>query len=474
MKKRSKRGFIIILVVVSLAVLILSASVIVVIGCSELMATRVRNDLLVSAYYVAISGAELMYSDFKTKDTISWSPAPSMSGDVKMGSVTIGSYSANAYKLSESNGQGEFCIVSVGTVNGHSATATVKYGFRYSESVTLKGPIPLGSCGALSLTGASTPAKLIIDGPVLTNDPQVSESGSVTVSNGTVTNASIPPVMFAYHSDGSARFDTGGTKHADYFDVNSDGNYVEDTNNDGTVTLDEAVAQEKEAVFSADNAYSAPDNEITAKDIFYYYYTTQLNDPNFVYNSSGQALGISPSGAHYYSGNQTFGQGDIANNVPIIFVDGNVTITYNDQDWTGGATLNHTIVATGSISIAQPTNRPGDTLSIVAYGDVYTTGTMGNKGGTIGNLVILANGNFTAENGGKANASIFANGTCTINTIGDDQGKDHRVINLLTVSWDNPNDAPLGLPKSYPADKDLNTNFTVKNQSEYPPVWQRT
>lgn len=60
MTPKPKKGFIIILVTISLAVLILSASVIVSIGCSELIATRIRNDLLISAYYVAISGCELM------------------------------------------------------------------------------------------------------------------------------------------------------------------------------------------------------------------------------------------------------------------------------------------------------------------------------------------------------------------------------------------------------------------------------
>lgn len=474
MRFRARRGFIIILVTVSLAVLILSAATIVIVGCSELIATRVRNDLLVSAYYVAISGAELMYSDFKTKDTVSWSPAPSMSGSISVGTTTVGTYAAYAYKVSEESGQGIFAIVSSGTVSGHTATVTVQYGFRYNESVQLKGPIPLGSGGAMNLTGASGPAKLIIDGPVMTNDSSVGENGSVTVSNGAVTDASIPPVMYAYHNDGSARFDTNGTRHADYFDVNNDGSYAEDTNNDGVVTRAEAVAQGKEAAFDADKVYNPSNDQIGDLDIFYHYYTIQLTSADFTYNSHHADLGIAPGGTHFYSGDKTFNKGDIDNSVPIVFVDGNVTITYNDQDWTGSSTLNHTIVATGTISIEQPTNRPGDTLTLVSYGDIFTTGTMGDKGSTIGNLVIVTSGNFTAEDGGKMHASIFANGSCTINTIGDDAGKDHRVINLLTITWDTPADAPLGLPKSYPANKDLNTNFAVMNSSEFNPIWQRT
>lgn len=470
----SKSGFIIILVTVSLAVLILSASVIVTIGCSELMATRVRNDLLVSAYYVAISGAELMYSELKTRATMSWIPAPSISGTVAMGATTIGSYSTKAYKFSDQGGEGEFVIISVGTVNGRSATASVKYGFRNDESYTLHGPIPIGSRGAMTLTGASTQAKLVIDGPVMTNDSTVTQSGTVTIANGTIPSAAIPPVLYGYDAAGSAKFDIDGTRHADYFDVNNDGEYALDTNSDGIVTTAEAADQGKQTAFAADNVYNSSDGEISEKDVFYHYYTSQLNSPTFPFNRQQASLGIAPGGAHYYSGDHTFDRGDIATDVPIIFVDGNVTITYNDQEWNGSPTLAHTVVATGSVSINQPTNRPGDTLTIVAYGDVYQTGTMGNKGGTIGNLVICTSGNFTGENGGKMNASIFANGNLTINTIGDDQGKDHRVINLLTVQWDGPEQAPLGLPGSYPADRDLNTNFTIKNQSDYPPVWQRT
>lgn len=449
MRLSSKKGFIIILVTVSLAVLVLSASVIVSIGCSELMATRVRNDLLVSAYYVAISGAELMYSDLKTKSTVTWDPTAS--GNITVGSTTIGSYSATATRTITGE---EFCIVSTGTVNNHTATATVKYGYRASD-INLEGPIPFGSRGDIILTGASNPSQLIMDGPVLSNST-VTTNPHVTVANGTVDGASLPEITFWV-----------GTE----FDTNNDGNYVTDTNSDGTVTRAEAIAQEKESVFNADNAYNPSDNEIIGKDAFYYYYTTYLDAA--ANNKLGQDLAISSGETYHYTVDQFFDQGDIANSVPIIFVDGNVTITNNDQNWQGSDTLSHTIVATGTISITQPTNRPGDSLTLVAYGDVSTTGEMGDKGGTIGDLVIYTNGNFTAENGGKMNASIYANGTCTINTVGDDEGKDHRVVRLLTVEWEDADDMPLGLPQGYPCDISLSTNFTVKNQSEKPPVWQR-
>jgi hypothetical protein len=202
-------------------------------------------------------------------------------------------------------------------------------------------------------------------------------------------------------------------------------------------------------------------------DAFYYYYTTYLNDA--ANNPLSETLNIGSGQSYYYSGDQTFEQGDIANSVPIIFVDGNVTITYNDQDWQSSDELNHTIVVTGNISIEQPTNRPGDTLTLISWGDFYTTGSMGDKGGIIGDIVIFANGNVVMDDGGKMNASIYTNGTITIDTVGDDQGADHRVINKLT--WDSPDDFPLGLPQDYPAN--ISSGFTIKNQSTEPPVWQR-
>jgi len=108
---------------------------------------------------------------------------------------------------------------------------------------------------------------------------------------------------------------------------------------------------------------------------------------------------------------------------------------------------------------------------MISYGDFYTTGEMGHKGGVIGDMVIYAHGNFLAEGGGRANVSIYVNGSATINTIGDSQGADHSVLNLLTVEW-TAEDEPLGLPPGYPAATD--TYFNVDNQSTHPPVWQRT
>jgi len=124
----------------------------------------------------------------------------------------------------------------------------------------------------------------------------------------------------------------------------------------------------------------------------------------------------------------------------------------------------------GNVTLNQPTNRPGDFMTIVAYGNVTTDGTMGNQGGTIGDLVIYTHGNFTALNGGKTNTSIFANGTVTINTIGDDQGKDHRMLNATTADRTQPNNRPLGLPPGYAV---VSNEFKIKNESTYKSIWQR-
>jgi hypothetical protein len=253
------------------------------------------------------------------------------------------------------------------------------------------------------------------------------------------------------------------------FDTNDDGDYAQDTDHDGVVTLSEAVAQDKEAAFALDNSYTRDNGNadqaqndayrINEKDAFFYYYTHDLNNK---YN-----LGIAPGEPNYYSSGRTFDPGDVATNVRVVFVDGDVSVNKNDQNWNGNVALNHTLASTGSINLVQPTNRPGDRLAIIAYNNVYMTGEMGNQGGTIGDLIIYAHNDFTAENGGKINASIFAKGTVTINTIGDDRGKDHRLLFKSTIDWSSP---PIGLPKDYAV---ISIDFAIENDSSYKSVWQR-
>jgi hypothetical protein len=373
-----------------------------------------------------------MYAYLKTRDTVVWDPA--MSGNVTVGGSTIGNFSTRAVQMDAD----ELCIISVGTVNNRSATATVQYGYLSS----FQGPVPIASIGPMTLNGASNPAKLIIEGPAMSNSA-VTTSGTVDISNGTVNMAGLPVVNFWLPAYG---VDTGG---------------------DNMVSLQEAQDQGTEEQFQIADADN--DDLVTEKEAFVYYYTVFFNDP--ANNRTGAALNIAPGQSYYYSGDRTFNKGDVPKTVPIIFVDGNVTVNYNDQNWTGSGSLNHTIVASGTINISQPTNKPGDTLALFAYGNINNTGTMGDKGSTIGDIVIYTHGNYTATGGGKANASIFAEGSCIVDTVGDDKGKDHRVINLLTVEWDTDADRPLGLPPGYPAN--ISFGFSVKNQSTYPPVWQR-
>ncbi|MCM8761601.1 MAG: hypothetical protein NC938_01935 [Candidatus Omnitrophica bacterium] len=438
---RSSKGFIIILVTVSLAVLILSASVIIGIGCSELMATRIRNDLLISAYYVAISGCERMYAYLKTLTTSpDWNTTKS--GSISVGSNTIGTYSARAYQEDED----EFYIVSTGTVNNHTATATVKLGYL----VDYTGPLAAGAYGAVTLIGASNQAKIKMEGPVVSGTSEVSEQGRVDISGdpATIDNAGTPEIHFWL-----------GTP----FDTNNDSNYVTDTNSDGIVTRQEAIAQDKESVFNADNAYNNSDDEITEKDAFYYYYTTYLD--NAANNPLHVDLNISPGETYHYVGDQTFTDTSITDGVPIVFVDGNCTVTNND-----GATDNHTLVVLGNLTLNQPDNdAKNDRNTYVVYGDVYTTGEMGHSGGTKGDLIIFATGNIVKDGGGKMNASFYCNGTLTINT-GGDTGKKHLMMSKLTQDWDVVG-APLGIPDGYP--DEFTTGFSVKNQTNYPPVWQR-
>lgn len=441
MKISSRRGFVIIIVSAVMGILILMATVIVSFGCSELLATRMRNDLLVSAYYVAISGCELMYCQLKTSTNPAWGTP--LSGTLSVGSNTIGTYSATATKVDSD----EFCIVSNGTVSGHTAKATVKLGFFESYS----GPLNIGSYGAATLNGASNQAKIMMDGPVA-SDSTVTLMGRVDISSdpATIQNAGLPRVVFWLGEPFNTHNRSPG-----------EGGYAYDTTGDGQVTLDEATEQDKVSQFTADDVNS--DGVVNEKDAFIYYYTGYLNAP--ANNHLGTALNIGPGESRHYDGDQTFNTSSIPDSVSIIYVDGNCTITVND-----GATTDHTVVVTGNLTLHQPGNSPGDRNSYIAYGNVSTDGEMGHAGGTAGDIVIFANGNIDKQGGGKMNASMYCNGTLNIDTAGS-TGKEHFMLSKLTQIWASSSDAPLGIPPGYPAN--ITSGFTVKNQSDYPPVWQR-
>ena len=457
--KDSRKGLVIIVVISFLLIITLLAWAIVEMGCGEIIQSRVRNDL-VSAFYVASAGAETLYATLRTQSNVIWGQAAS--GSVSQSGYSIGNFSAVTNILSSD----EFYIASEGTVNNRKAKVIVKFG--YSSDFT--GGVPLGSIGPMILEGASQLAKLRIEGPAMSNST-ITLVDSVQVTNGTLPNLSMPIPDFWCDAYMNPKIK---------FDTNNDGNYVTDTNSDGVVTLAEAQVQGKEDIFNADNVYttiqdlngdgiigadeSANLSEINDRDAFFYYYTVDLD--------TRYDLDIAPGEANYYSAEQSFEAGDVATDVRVIFIDGSVAIDQNDQAWVGigNATLNHTIAAVGDISIIQPTNRPGDVLTIVSCHDVYTTGTMGNQGGILGDLIIYANNNFTADNGGKANGSIFAGGTVTIDTIGDDQGRDHRMLNRSTIDWNDEADRPIGLPKNYGL---ISLDFSIENESTHKSVWQR-
>lgn len=424
-----------------LTVLLILAIGIVSYGCSELIATRTRNDLLVSAYYVAISGCERMYADLKATATPAWGVPTG--GNISIGPNIIGTYSATHYQASAS----EFYIVSTGTVRGHTAKATVKLGYLVDYS----GPLAMGAYGAVTLNGSSNQAKIMMQGPVAssTSTPIILGRTDISGTPQTIANTGTPRVSF---------FDTPNA-------IINPSVLTElkaaDANSDGTVTLIEAQDALIEDHYNTVNTYT-PSDGVTEKDAFYYYYTTYLNNP--LNNPLGQTLNIGAGESRYYTGDQTFGTSSIPNSVKIIFVNGNATINNND-----GATTDHTVVVTGNLTLQQPNNSPGSRNTYIVFGNVATDGEMGNSGGTKGDLIIFANGNIDKQGGGKMNASFFANGTLNLDTAGD-TGKKHLMFSRLTESWDGGN-APLGVPVNYPLN--ITSGFSVKNQTNYPAVWQR-
>lgn len=447
-----KKGFVIILVISFLAILILAAWAVINIGCGEIIQTRTRNDTA-SAFYIASAGAEKMYATLKSSTTAVW-PRTFTQTYVAQDGSNIGHYTVTSNIIDSS----KFYISSEGTVNGKKAKVVVTYGYAANF---FNGPIAVGSISIVNLDGATNPAKLKIEGPVISNE-EINTSGSVEIANGTMPNHNPPIEKPSYWVDAD------DNKKLE-FDTNNDGNRITDINGDGSVTLADCEGDPaREAIFKADNAFHPEGGDtsgaINDKDAIYYYFVHDLNNKYDLNIGEGQA--------NHYTGNKSFEAGDVAKTVKAIVVEGNTTINYNDQRWTGGGDpLKHTILSMGNLSITQPTNRPGDVLTLVVAGNVYTTGEMGNKGGTIGDLVVFTLGSFTAENGGKMNASIFAVGEIIINTIGDDQGKDHRMINKSTIDWSDPANKPLGLPYGYPS---LTLDFSIDNDSTRKSIWQRT
>src|SRR3989338_3053957 len=117
------KGFVIMVVIASLAVIFIVAWAVVNIGCSEILQARMRNDLI-SAYYIAAAGAEKMYATLRTQNTVNW-PVSLVQTDVSQNGSNVGYFTTSANIISGD----EFCIVSNGVVNTHVAKAIVKYGY---------------------------------------------------------------------------------------------------------------------------------------------------------------------------------------------------------------------------------------------------------------------------------------------------------------------------------------------------------
>lgn len=446
-----KKGFILIVVIAFLAVLIITAVVIVSFGCSEMIQTRARNDSA-AAYYTAVSGAEMMFARLRSlvDTTVMW--PQSISGHVNTqgaGSTSGNSFNATADTIS----QDVLGIVSEGIANGRHARVTVKYGF----NSTFTSGFPIGCMGPIDLKGA----KLLFlkswvraEGPIASGST-VTTNSVARVSGDILQNQSFQAPSFWQKYDTATS--TWSSKAVG--DTNGDGSYLIDITSDSQVTVADAGGdQAKIDIFTADDTYT--DGVVNEKDAYYTYYTSELN--------SALGLGIGPGEEHYYSGSQVFEPDSVPAGTSIIFVNGDVDISFSDTEWWGGA-IDHTIVTMGDISIIQPTNGSDDVLTLVAYGDV-TTGGVRAFGGVRGEFVVYANGNFNAYYGGRTDGTIFAKDGVLIDTVLPIPGLLNRDLNRSSLDWADPANWPIGLPPGY---NRLSLIFTLTDESaDYAPRWQ--
>jgi hypothetical protein len=478
--KNKKGGFIIILVISVMAILVLAASVIIDMGCGEAIQVRTQNDYT-AAGYAAAAGAERMYAiianRWQSTATEEWTTLTLAQTNLVVDGVTVGKYKADAYK---SNNPREFYIVAVGEVNNRSVTITTKYGYMVDYS----NGVPLSSVGNISLEGHKVLFwKFMVnaDGPINSAslivpngnaDPAYSPTNRYVQYTGTVNqNTPVTAPSFWLHS----RFDTTGT------------NVAIPHSNPDYITLEEATAQEAVspgalAAFNANNVYKSTTQDadrIDDKDGFYYYYTGYLDKAEN--NSTGTHLEIgkdvngSPE-ANYISTDTTYGPWSVGSGKKIIFVDGNVNVLFNAQQyWNDPSDL--TIVSMKDINIIQPVNGPDDRMTLISCGDISTGGiNLGDNADVKGNLVLCSMGDFNAVLGGITNGSIFSGGGVFVDTrwliI-----YSARDFNMGTDNWANSANWPLGLPPSYPV---FNRGYHVRTEglgtdlsANFNPRWQK-
>ncbi len=453
-----KKGFVLVIVVSFIAVLLLVVWVVVNLGCSEILQTRTSNDLS-QAYYAASAGAERMYALLRTisngNATVSW-PQIDPQHNVQTlagGGVVVGTYTASATTIDADH----FGIVSQGVSNGHTAVVTAKYGF--DSPITLG--IPLGSIGPMTLAGErflSLRSWVRADGPLMSNST-ISQNNYAQVTGDVLQNQNlIIPDFWINPYLNTTGIHTDAENPLGY----------SDSNGDGIITHDE-VLPSGETNFHVNDIKN--DNVIDDKDAFVYYYTVYLNDP--ANNPLGQSLGIEPGGTHYYSGDQSFNPWSVPAGTPIIFVDGNVDILFSDTSWWGGSG-DHTVIATGNITIIQPTNGSNDRLTLISYGD-FNTGGVRAFGGVRGELVVYANSNFYAYYGGRINGTMETKGNMYIDTIAAIPGLLNRDLKKGARDWSDPSTWPLGIPPNFGT---VSPAFTIKDETKtepqgYIPRWQQ-
>jgi hypothetical protein len=450
----NKKGFVLILVVVFLSLLIMSALVIMNLGCGDLLNARTMGDIT-SANYVAMSGAELMYGRLKSMEgqMVSWpqtmSSADSTVNTLYSGGTQIGTFSITA----NAAGTDTLGMVSTGNVNGKTARVAVRYGFTSSFT----NGYPIGSIGNMSLSGQRSGGQrswVRAEGP-LASKGTISTNNFVQVSGSLLEHQGLVAPSFWQKYDAFA----GTWSSKQIYDTNGNNSFVPDPDNKGYVELADCGGDAaQEAIFSADDINS--DGLVNEKDAFISYYTVELNK---------LSLNIGLGQSYYYSGNQVFDPASVPVGTPIIFVDGNVDIEFNDTEWWGSA-CDHTIIATGDITIIQPTNGSNDTLTLVAWGDVNTGG-VHSYGGIQGNMTVYANGDFNAYYGGRTNGTVFTKGEADIDTVLVIPGLLNRDFNRGKEDWSNPANWPLGLPPNYNM---MSLTFRIKNErTQFVPIWQR-
>lgn len=471
---KKNKGFTIILVMGAMAVLVIITSIIISIGCGEVAQIRVRNDHI-SAYYIATAGAERMYAIISNKwqslSTEQWTTLTLPETALMVDGVTAGKFTVAAYRINNPNQF--FYIVSTGEVNNRTVTVTVKYGYRI-DYVNGK---PMVSLGNMSLKGNKVLFwKFMVnaDGPIESagsinpvgnNDPDYAPNNRYVQYTGTVTENS-PNITTAPSFWLNDPFDTTGAFANAEISIppHSDPNFITRGEAETYAAEQEAITPGRGAqvlaAFDANNKYtktSQDEERVDNKDAFYYYYTGYLdNDPSSPsYDGEKPHLEIGQGETNYVDHNTTYGPFSVGAGKKIVFVDGDVDVIFNAQQYWGSAS-DLTIVSMNDIAIYQPVNGPDDRLTLIAYNDISTGGiNLGDFADVKGNIVMFAAGDFDAVLGGVMNGPIFAGGEISIDTrwLIFYSARD---FNMGTDNW--ANNYPLGLPESYIN----NSNFKIE------------